>query len=140
MIMRHTILVLAALTLIATEVPARTVAAGRFAAGNARGAQAAVQTPNKPSAPLAGVLGGVSIANKAVSINGQSFRMNEPLVAVLDKRPDSNGLVELSDLRPGMKVRYRAQREADGVERVVELWIIANAPAPGERASSGRKL
>ena len=137
--MRHTILVLAALTLLATQAPARTVVAGRPAAGNLRGVQPAVQTPNKPSAPLAGVLGGISIANKAVSINGQTFRMNEPLVAVIDKRPDANGLFELTDLRPGMKVRYRAQREADGVERVVELWIIANPPAPGDRMSSGRK-
>jgi hypothetical protein len=139
--MRKSTLVIAALTLLATQAIGHTVVNVKPGAGNTRRPAAVMPSvPKTPSAPLTGVVTSIAVANKSIGINRQSFRMNEPLVAVIDKRPGANGLFELTDLRPGMKVRYRAQREADGVERVVELWIMGNAPVAGDGVQSGRKL
>lgn len=79
--------------------------------------------PTGLNAPDIGVLGGISVPKKAINIGGRVFRIAEPMIALVDRRPHRDGLLELSDLKPGMRVRYRSVRDADGVDRVVELWV-----------------
>lgn len=134
--MKKTILLIAIVAALPVVSAARTLVPGKPAPGATSVAAATARTPTVPSAPLTGVLSGISIANKAVNINGKPYRMNEPLVLVIDKRASANGLIELADLRPGMKVSFRSSADADGVERVVELWVLSNPPASGERMRS----
>lgn len=135
--MKKSILLLAIVAALPLAAVARTLAPGKPAPGATNAVQVAAKAPTAPSAPLVGVLSGISIANKAVTINGKPFRMNEPLVLVIDKRPGANGLIELADLRPGMKVSYRSRAESDGAERVVELWVLSNPPSAGGRMRTG---
>lgn len=89
--------------------------------------------PTQLNAPTAGTITGVNIGKKAIAIGGVSYRIGEPRVAVIDRRPNTAGLLELTDLQPGMRVRYRLQPDADQVQRVVELWVLSDAPKAGNR-------
>jgi hypothetical protein len=79
--------------------------------------------PTGLNAPDSGVLSGISVPKKAINIGGRVFRIAEPMIALVDRRAHRNGLLELTDLKPGMRVRYRSVRDVDGVDRVVELWV-----------------
>ncbi len=135
--MKKLILTLALAAFLPAHSEARSPVPGKTLPGSAGAAQVAAKTPAAPSAPLTGVLSGISVPNKTVGINGKSFRMNEPLVLLIDKRANGNGLLEIADLRAGMKVRYRSSADSDGVERVVELWVQADAASAGARPRMG---
>lgn len=89
--------------------------------------------PNTPDAPAAGVITRVDPAAGTLSITGRDLLIAQPYVALVDKRPNANGLLKVADLRVGMRVRYRAQDGAGALPRVVELWVLRDAetvPSP----------
>jgi hypothetical protein len=110
---------LATLTLGSTAIDASTFAPDRRAAAANR-----ATAPQTLNAPRNGQVSAANISRGTISIGGQTYRIGEPYVAVIDKRPGTNGMFELKDLRPGMAVRYRVEKDVDGAERVVELWLV----------------
>jgi len=88
---------------------------------------AAQSVPSKPNAPLQGEITSVDAANNVIGINRQNFTIGASLVALLDRRPNATGLLDIAALRPGMAVRYRTVPEGRTV-RVVELWVVRDAP------------
>jgi hypothetical protein len=88
------------------------------------------------SAPLSGVVSSLQIPQRLIRINDVPFRIGEPYLLLIDKRPRATGLVELTDVRKGMHVRYRTV--VDGSEtRVVELWLVE--PSGGRAAEGVRR-
>lgn len=130
--MKHTLFAALALSLTTTLAVAHTPAPIRPGTPGVVVQKPLPAAPTQLNAPTAGAITGVNIANKAIAINGVSYRIGEPRVAVIDRRPNTVGLLELTDLRPGMRVRYRLQPDADKVQRVVELWIESD-PSPVDR-------
>lgn len=91
-------------------------------------------TPTAPNAPNQGVITRLELAKKTISISGQEMTISQGLVAILDRRANAAGSNRIGDLRVGMPVRYRSQAGAGGLPRVVELWVLADAPvAPSKR-------
>lgn len=92
-------------------------------AGGTQGQQRAERAPTAPAAPLGGAITSVDAAGGSIVISGQKFLISQPLVAIIDKRPKNDGLLNLATLRAGMEVRYRVDRSG-GQPRVVELWVL----------------
>lgn len=88
------------------------------------------QAPTVSSAPLAGTITSVDARGGSIVISGQKFLISQALVAILDKRPRGDGLMNVAGLRPGMSVRYRVDRSGNE-PRVVELWLLRDAAAGG---------
>lgn len=128
----NTKILIAVVLLVSTAgevVSAATVAGPAAIATPARGPAAApvVRVPiaTKPQAPLMGTIGAIDVEGKTISIAGARHTIGEPYLVLMDKRPGANGLIELTDVTAGMRVRYRTVAEAGGT-RVVELWILAS--------------
>lgn len=102
------------------------------ATARAPAAAASMPAPvSQSSAPATGTVSAINVPQKRIVIDGAPYLIGEPYLVLLDKRPGANGLIELVDVRPGLKVRYRAV--ADGsAQRVVELWV-TGAPASPSR-------
>ena len=75
-----------------------------------------------------GVVQAFDAAGQTIEINGAHFKIGPPLLALLDKRPKSNGLLKFTDLKVGMVVRYRVEND-----RVVELWVMRDPQTSGAR-------
>jgi hypothetical protein len=73
-----------------------------------------------------GVVQAFDAAGQTIVINAARYKIGPPLLALLDKRPKSNGLLKFTDLKVGMVVRYRVENE-----RVVELWVMRDPPSSG---------
>jgi hypothetical protein len=86
--------------------------------------------PTTSSAPWTGVITSIDLTKDQIGINSQSLEIKVGLVALLDKRQHSDGLLDLKSLEPGMQVRYRTE-ELAGTRRVVELWVLRN-PGKGK--------
>jgi hypothetical protein len=88
---------------------------------------AAQPAPSQPNAPLQGEITSVDAGKNLIGINRQNFAIGSPLLALLDRRPNATGLLDLAALRPGMVVRYRTVPDG-AMTRVVELWVMRDAP------------
>lgn len=99
--------------------------------GSARPAGRAAAASGAPGVNRDGTVQSLDVRAQAIVINGLRYIIAPPLLALVDKRPKADGRLTLPDVRPGMVVRYRAERTAAG-ERVVELWVIRD-PQQGGR-------
>jgi len=90
-----------------------------------RGAQPSggAATSATPAVSREGFVQALDLAAHSIVINSARFLIGPPQLALLDKRPKSDGLLTLAGLKVGMFVRYRVDRTAAG-DRVVELWVI----------------
>jgi hypothetical protein len=59
------------------------------------------------------------------------------LVALVDKRRETDGLLSLATLAPGMQVQYRAESTKDGA-RVVELVVLRGPQRRANDAGKGK--
>jgi hypothetical protein len=84
-----------------------------------------IAAPTQSSAPLVGMVTAIDITKGEIAINTQRYAIGSGQVLMLDKRPQADGLLALKDITPGMVVKYRAE-PAEGVTRVVELWVLKN--------------
>jgi len=75
-----------------------------------------------------GVVQAFDAAGQTIEINAAHYKIGPPVLALLDKRPKSNGLLKFTDLKVGMVVRYRVENE-----RVVELWVMRDPQTGGAR-------
>jgi hypothetical protein len=105
-------------------VSGTSFAAKKFDYGTAP--TAAQPVPSQPNAPLEGQITSVDAEKNLIGINRQTFAIGSPMLALLDRRPNATGLLNLSTLRPGMVVRYRTVQDG-GTTRVVELWVMRDA-------------
>jgi hypothetical protein len=81
-----------------------------------------------PSTNRDGVVQAIDLKAQTIVINGTRYIIGPPQLALLDKRPKSNGLLKFTDLKVGMVVRYRVENE-----RVVELWVMRDPQTSGAR-------
>ena len=116
---------LASIALVLTAlVAADTAMAAKRVAADSSSASA---TPTKPDAPLHGEITSVNAAAGTIVIGRQTFTIGSPMLALLDQRPHATGLLTVATLQPGMQVRYRTAPDGQ-TTRVVELWVIRDAP------------
>jgi hypothetical protein len=110
-----------------------------LATGSAGAKQAAktglTRAPTQVTAALPGTITGVDAKKGEISIDSQRFLIRTGLVALLDKRRETDGLLSLATLVPGMQVQYRTEGNKDGT-RVVELVVLRG---PQRRAVDGGK-
>ena len=86
-----------------------------------------------PSVDREGVVQAVDAAAHNIAINGSRFVIGSPQLVLMDKRPEADGLLTLSGVKPGMVVRYRVEKSSTG-DRVVELWVLRDPQkTPGVR-------
>ena len=80
-----------------------------------------------------GVVQALDVGAQTIVINGARYLIGSPQLALVDKRPKSDGRLTLAGVKAGMYVRYRVEKTAAG-DRVVELWVMRDPQqAPGKR-------
>lgn len=118
----------AALLLLAAGGPAAAVMV-HGETGAARGAQPAAGATGAAAAGSAatvnrdGFIQSLDARAQTIVINSARYIIGPPQLALLDKRPKSDGLLVFAGLKVGMFVRYRVDKTAAG-DRVVELWVM----------------
>jgi hypothetical protein len=112
----------AALLLLAAEPASAVMVHGDT--GAARGAHPAAATATTaPSTNRDGFVQALDLKAQTIVINSTRFIIGPPQLALLDKRPKTDGLLTLAGVKVGMYVRYRVEKTTAG-DRVVELWVM----------------
>lgn len=105
--------------------------AGRPAAAVMRQGDTGAQAPGAQAAAggtsaavnREGFVQALDVAAHSIVINSSRYVIGAPLLALVDKRPKSDGLLTLAGVKVGMFVRYRIEKTAGG-DRVMELWVL----------------
>lgn len=120
-------LALAALAALVAALPAGAITPTATSPGSVHSAQRPL-----PAAAAAanmtreGFIQAFDAAGQSIVINSAKFAIGPPVLALLDKRPKTDGLLAFTDLKIGMFVRYRVENQ-----RVVELWVMRNPQVIG---------
>jgi hypothetical protein len=113
------------------EALARTI----VGVGNGGGGASSGQASSSSSASRylrEGLVQGIDVAKQTIVINAQRFIIGPPYLALVDKRPNSDGKLTLAGVKVGMSVRY--QVSGTGADaRVVELIVQRDPPETGNR-------
>jgi len=104
-------------------------------ASAARGARkpGTVEAASVSSTNREGTVQAIDPKAQSITINGTRYLIGPPQLALVDKRPKTDGLLKLAGVKPGMAVRYRLAKTPEG-DRVMELWVMRDPP----RAPVGR--
>jgi hypothetical protein len=104
--------------------------AGRSTTPTQRGSQ--VATVTSLNAPNEGVITRVDAAAAKIGVAGRDMLIKQGYVALLDKRTNADGLLDVADLSVGMRVRYQLRDEPGSTTpRVVVLWVMRDPTATG---------
>ena len=89
---------------------------------------AGTRAPTQPNAPRSGTIARIDAKAGKILVADKEMLIGPPYLAILDKRPNATGLLNVSALRAGMQIRYRVQAaEAPNLPRLVELWVLHDA-------------
>jgi hypothetical protein len=117
-----------ALTALVAALPAGAITPTATSPGSARAAPRSASAVAPSAVTRDGFVQAFDAAGQSIVINGAKFTIGPPLLALLDKRPKSDGLLKFADLKIGMYVRYRVENQ-----RVTELWVMRDPQTAGSR-------